>query len=74
MFQIKTRLKYSPPGIAAARLFSSGPEKNPVVFLDVEADGEPLGRIVIEVANLASVCLSAELSHLRDGDRVHAYA
>ncbi|XP_075874542.1 peptidyl-prolyl cis-trans isomerase A-like [Nelusetta ayraudi] len=49
MFQIKTRLKYSPPGIAATRLFSSGPEKNPVVFLDVEADGEPLGRIVIEL-------------------------
>lgn len=59
MFQIKTRLKYSPPGLAAARLFSSGSEKNPVVFLDVEADGEPLGRIVIEVANLASQHLAS---------------
>lgn len=59
MFQIKTRLKYSSPGIAATRLFSSGPEKNPVVFLDVEADGEPLGRIVIEVANLASQRLAS---------------
>ncbi|CAK6953165.1 peptidylprolyl isomerase Fa [Scomber scombrus] len=49
MYQIKTRMRYSPLGIAAARLTSSGPDKNPVVFLDIEADGEPLGRIIIEL-------------------------
>ncbi|XP_051278478.1 peptidylprolyl isomerase Fa [Dicentrarchus labrax] len=49
MLQIKKRIRYSPPGIAAARLFSRGPAKNPVVFLDVEADSEPLGRIIIEL-------------------------
>lgn len=50
MFQIKNRIRYSSPGIATAKLFSSGPTKNPIVFMDVEADGEPLGRIIIEVA------------------------
>lgn len=49
MLQIKKRIKYSSPGIAAAKLFSSGPSQNPVVFLDIEADGEPLGRIIIEL-------------------------
>lgn len=50
MTQMKNRLRYSSLGIAAARLFSSGPNKNPAVFLDIEADSEPLGRITIEVA------------------------
>ncbi|XP_036979743.1 peptidylprolyl isomerase Fa isoform X2 [Acanthopagrus latus] len=50
MLQVKNRVRYSSAGIAAARLFSSGgPSENPVVFLDVEADSEPLGRIVIEL-------------------------
>ena len=51
MLQLKKRLRYSSPGLAAARLLSSGPTENPVVFLDVAADGEPLGRIIIEVAS-----------------------
>lgn len=50
MFKIKNRIRYSSPGIATARLFSVGFTENPIVFLDVEADDEPLGRIVIEVA------------------------
>ena len=51
MLQVKNRIKYSSAGIAATKLFSSGgPSENPVVFLDVEADSEPLGRIIIEVA------------------------
>ncbi|XP_068996002.1 peptidylprolyl isomerase Fa isoform X2 [Embiotoca jacksoni] len=49
MFQVKNRVRYSPLGIAAARLLSSGPVAGKtVVFLDIEADSEPLGRIVIE--------------------------
>ncbi|XP_037127773.1 peptidylprolyl isomerase Fa isoform X2 [Syngnathus acus] len=49
MFVVKNRIKFSPLGIATARLLSSGPAENPVVFLDIEADGEPLGRIIIEL-------------------------
>ncbi|XP_059929756.1 peptidylprolyl isomerase Fa [Gadus macrocephalus] len=49
MLQIKNRIKYSSVGIASSRLLSSGPVKNPVLYLDIEADGEPLGRIIIEV-------------------------
>eukprot|EP00064_Thunnus_orientalis_P011723 superscaffoldBa00001722_g11754 len=49
MYQVKNRMRYSPLGIAAAKLLSSGPAVNPVVFLDIEADKEPLGRIIIEL-------------------------
>ncbi|XP_034407909.1 peptidylprolyl isomerase Fa isoform X1 [Cyclopterus lumpus] len=49
MLRIRYRVRYSTPGVVAARLFSSGPAKNPVVFLDIEADSEPLGRITIEL-------------------------
>ncbi|XP_047458876.1 peptidylprolyl isomerase Fa [Mugil cephalus] len=49
MLQVKKRLRYSSLGITAARLFSSGPAKNPVVYLDIEADSEPLGRVTIEL-------------------------
>lgn len=50
MLQLKKRLRYSGPGLAVARVLSSGGPGNPVVFLDIEADSEPLGRITIEVA------------------------
>ena len=50
MLQIKNRIKYSSVGIASSRLLSPGPVKNPVLFLDIEADSEPLGRIIIEVS------------------------
>ncbi|XP_054455827.1 peptidylprolyl isomerase Fa [Anoplopoma fimbria] len=49
MLQVRYRVRYSTPGVVAARLFSSGPTGNPVVFLDIEADSEPLGRITIEL-------------------------
>ncbi|XP_043993332.1 peptidylprolyl isomerase Fa [Gambusia affinis] len=49
MLQIKNRLRFGPLGLAAARLVSSGPVKNPVVFLAIEADGEPLGKVIIEL-------------------------
>nr|XP_040033663.1 peptidylprolyl isomerase Fa isoform X1 [Gasterosteus aculeatus aculeatus] len=49
MLQVRYRLRYSKPGVLAATLFSSSPAKNPVVFLDVAADSEPLGRITIEL-------------------------
>ncbi|XP_030603710.1 peptidylprolyl isomerase Fa [Archocentrus centrarchus] len=49
MFQLKNRMRFSSLGISAARLLSPGPGKNPVVFLDVQADSDPLGRIVIEL-------------------------
>ncbi|XP_010782619.1 peptidylprolyl isomerase Fa isoform X1 [Notothenia coriiceps] len=49
MLQIKNRMRYSTPGVAAVKLFSSRPAKNPSVFLDIEADSEPLGRITIEL-------------------------
>ncbi|CAI5654258.1 peptidylprolyl isomerase Fa isoform X2 [Oreochromis niloticus] len=49
MLQIKNRMRYSSLGITAARLFSPGPVENPVVFLDIDADSDPLGRIIIEL-------------------------
>ncbi|XP_077437359.1 peptidylprolyl isomerase Fa isoform X2 [Vanacampus margaritifer] len=59
MFAVKNRIKFSPLGIATARLLSSSPVENPVVFLDIEADGEPLGRIIIEL-NADAVPKTAE--------------
>ncbi|KAM9477717.1 peptidylprolyl isomerase Fa isoform 2-T2 [Clarias gariepinus] len=48
MLQMKNRLKYCPLAIAAGRVLS-GAGRNPRVFLDVAADGEFLGRIIIEL-------------------------
>lgn len=45
---MRNRFKYCSLAIAAARLFS-GPPKNPVVYFDISADGEELGRIIIEL-------------------------
>ncbi|XP_057705269.1 peptidylprolyl isomerase Fa [Corythoichthys intestinalis] len=49
MLAVKNRIRFSSLGIATARLLSSAPTENPVVFLDIEADGEPLGRIIIQL-------------------------
>lgn len=49
MLQMKNRLKYCSLAIAANRLVS-GPPKNPVVFMDIAADGEFIGRIIIEAS------------------------
>ncbi|KAL2083595.1 hypothetical protein ACEWY4_021368 [Coilia grayii] len=59
MLQVKNRLKYCSLALAAARLFSSGPTKNPVVYLDIAADGEEIGRIIIEL-NADTVPKTAE--------------
>ncbi|KAK7901508.1 hypothetical protein WMY93_018277 [Mugilogobius chulae] len=48
MYQVKTRVRFSSVALAAVRLFS-GPRQNPVVFLELEADGEALGRVIIEL-------------------------
>ncbi len=50
MLQIKNRMKYCSVAIAANRLVS-GPVKNPVVFMEIAADGEFVGRIIIEASN-----------------------
>lgn len=46
---MKNRMKYCSVAIAANRLVS-GPVKNPVVFMDIAADGEFIGRIIIEAS------------------------
>ena len=51
MLQARARLRFSSLGLAAARLLAAGPVRNPVLYLDVQADGEPLGRIIIEVSS-----------------------
>lgn len=50
MLQLKNRLKYCSVAIAANRLVS-GPMKNPIVFMDIAADGESIGRIIIEASH-----------------------
>ncbi|TSK22760.1 Peptidyl-prolyl cis-trans isomerase A [Bagarius yarrelli] len=48
MLQIKNRFKTCSLAIAASRLLS-GAGRNPLVFLDIAADGEFIGRIIIEL-------------------------
>ncbi|XP_036402751.1 peptidyl-prolyl cis-trans isomerase A-like [Megalops cyprinoides] len=48
MLQMKNRIKYCSLAIAATRSFSR-PVWNPVVYLDITADNELLGRVIIEL-------------------------
>ncbi|KAF4090369.1 hypothetical protein AMELA_G00050980 [Ameiurus melas] len=58
MLQMKNRFKYCSLAIAASRLLS-GAVRNPLVFLDIAADGEFIGRIIIEL-NADAVPKTAE--------------
>ncbi|XP_066534851.1 peptidylprolyl isomerase Fa isoform X1 [Hoplias malabaricus] len=58
MLQMKNRVKFSSVAIAASRLLS-GPPQNPLVFMDIAADGEFIGRITIEL-NAEAVPQTAE--------------
>ncbi|XP_028325208.1 peptidylprolyl isomerase Fa [Gouania willdenowi] len=49
MLKVKKLVRFSPLGVAAARFFSSGSAGKLLVFLDIEADAEPLGRIIVEL-------------------------
>jgi hypothetical protein len=39
---------------------SSSSPRNPLVYLDVGADGQPLGRVVLEVRTLDPICMAWE--------------
>lgn len=55
MLHLPNRKKFCSVVFTAARLCSSCPPaacKNPVVYFDIAADNEPLGRISFEVSRL----------------------
>jgi len=49
MLLISNRIKLCSLAVAAARMCSSGPNKNPVVYFDIAADNEPVGRVTFEL-------------------------
>jgi len=52
MLLLTNRIKVCALAFTAARMASSGPvtaNKNPVVFFDIAADNEPLGRVTMEL-------------------------
>jgi len=52
MLLLSNRIKVCALAFTAARMASSGPvaaNKNPVVFFDIAADNEPLGRVTFEL-------------------------
>ncbi|TRY53720.1 hypothetical protein DNTS_020270, partial [Danionella cerebrum] len=63
MISMKNRLKYCSVAIATNRLFS-GQAKNPVVFMEIAADGESIGRIIIEATPPVSIILIKREVHL----------
>ncbi|XP_048842994.1 peptidylprolyl isomerase Fa [Brienomyrus brachyistius] len=49
MLHIKNRLKVCSVALAATRLLASGPSVNPVVYFDIAADNQPLGRVTFQL-------------------------
>jgi len=52
MLLISNRIKVCSLAFTAARMYSAGPvaaNKNPVVYFDIAADNEPLGRVTFEL-------------------------
>ncbi|XP_005919655.1 peptidyl-prolyl cis-trans isomerase A [Haplochromis burtoni] len=52
MLLLSNRIKFCSLAFTAARLYSSGPaaaNKNPLVYFDIAADKEPLGRVTFEL-------------------------
>lgn len=65
MLLLSNRIKFCSLAFTAARLYSSGPaaaNKNPLVYFDIAADNEPLGRVTFEVSRLkrsvGTACIS----------------
>lgn len=55
MLLLSNRVKFCSLAFTAARMYSSGPaaaNKNPTVYFDIAADGQPLGRVTFEVRRL----------------------
>ncbi|KAJ8365747.1 hypothetical protein SKAU_G00145780 [Synaphobranchus kaupii] len=50
MLQVKSHIKFCALAFSAARMFTTGPPaRNPVVYFDIAADNEPLGRVTFEL-------------------------
>ncbi|XP_072230166.1 peptidyl-prolyl cis-trans isomerase F, mitochondrial [Leuresthes tenuis] len=53
MLIFSNRIKFCSLAFTAARLYSTGPaaaNKNPMVYFDIAADNEPLGRVTFELS------------------------
>jgi len=52
MLIISNRIKLCSLAFTAARMYATGAQanNNPVVFFDIAADNEPLGRVTFEVS------------------------
>lgn len=69
MLLLSNRIKFCSLAFTAARLYSSGPaaaNKNPLVYFDIAADKEPLGRVTFEVSRLKisvdTACISLHVN------------
>lgn len=62
MLLLSNRVKLCSLAFTAARMYSSGPaaaNKNPAVYFDIAADGQPLGRVTFEVRGPTEHLLAA---------------